>query len=122
MLEKTSRTDRFRGPNVIVEKWTNAKAARIAYDLGRGYSSTFIARKLRDGTSASSIRRMIKLWRLPKSKFKAIITSPVGFHTRKLIEKDARARGISPDEWTRKVLTAVAKDGIFDGVTEGIDD
>lgn len=104
------RTDRHRGGHFFVENWTNAKAAFIGFLIGRGYSSEVIAQRLEDGTDVATIRRMSGYWGLPAwgRKNDGFITIPVTTRMRANMQSRADQRGLSLEEYSRRILACAS--------------
>ncbi len=110
-------TERIRGQNLIVEKWTNAKCAFIGYRTGQGWTSVAIAKELNDGTSPETIRHLWKIWQLPYNGAEALVAVPLSVSSRALLIKRAEKEGLSPETWCRLILEFAAKDDMFKAIT-----
>lgn len=109
--------ERFRA-TMLVERWTNAKAALIGHMCGIGMSSIAISATLRDGTSPETIRKMRKRWNLPESRgLKVRLTPYEAFRLR----QKAAAHGIDAPEYSRRILATVARDSadLYASITDG---
>lgn len=118
---KVSKFDRLRGPNLILEKWTNAKAAIIGYYVGKGMVSTRIARTLDDGTSSQDIRQMCASWRLPTINGQRRIETiavPFTARQRETIFKSAEAIGIPVETYIQNISYLAAKDDLYNAIVD----
>lgn len=121
--KKRHHTERFRFPGAKTERWTNAKAAYIAFHLGQQMTSVAVAEMMRDGTSAPTIRRMIKLWGLPMKGVRRGIVVSVPRHMKQRLEKIAARRGISSERYLDRVCFFAIRDDMFDAIVdEGAND
>ena len=120
---KHHHTERFRFPGARTERWTNAKAAWIAFHLGQHMSSVDVAELMRDGTSAQTIRRMIKLWGLPMKGMRRGIVVSIPRQSRIRLETLASKRGITPERYLDRICFFAIRDDMFDAIVdEGGDD
>lgn len=120
---KRHHSERFRFPGARTERWTNAKAAWIAFHLGQQLSSVDVAELMRDGTSAPTIRRMIKLWGLPMKGMRRGIVVSIPRQSRVRLEKLASKRGITPERYLDRICFFAIRDDMFDAIVdEGGDD
>lgn len=111
--------ERYRAPGLLIERWTNAKAAYVGFLLGQRKMTTEISRNLADGTSPETIRTMQRRWKLPRLGTKSghfIELTPVQLAR---LEAQAKALGVSPDEWARRVLVCAIEDKMYQAVTDG---
>jgi hypothetical protein len=120
---KSHHTERYRGPQLIVERWTNAKAAHVAFLTGKGVPSTEIAKVLNDGVRAETIRAMWRRWRLPMSSTggRHPSTVPINLyaHERALLTKRAKQLGLAPEEYLRRIAVCAISDDLYAAVTDG---
>lgn len=116
---KKHHTDRIRAPGTVIERWTNAKAGYVGFLTGQGKSSIDIEAILRDGTSAATIRRMQKLWRIPMHEVKRGYIVPLSYHKRRLAEQQAAALRISTEEFLKRICECTIGDGLYQAVTDG---
>jgi transposase len=117
---KRHHSERFRGLNLLVERWSNAKAAHVAFHVGQGKSSPEVSKILGDGTSPETLRSVVKKWRLPGgfSKRGCQIVNLTS-HKRQLLEKQAEREGISPEVFLLRICESVIADDLYKAVTEG---
>lgn len=103
-------------------RWPNSKAVKVGYLAGRGNSSPAIAKILGDGTTEESIRTQLQraeLEAIGANKSMFYVPVKLTAYERTQITKRATARGISLDEWMRRVVVAagVAED-LYDAVVD----
>lgn len=121
--KKRHHTERWRFPGALPQRWTNAKAAFIAFHLGQQMSSVDVADLMRDGTSAPTIRRMIKLWGLPMKGMRRGVVVSIPRHMKQRLEKIAARRGMSSDRYLDRVCFYAIRDDMFDAIVdEGAND
>lgn len=116
--QKRHHTERFRNPNLPLERWTNAKSAFIGFHLGRQMSSVDVAKLLRDGTSAPTIRRMIRLWGLPTKGMRRGIVVSVPRHSIAKLEKLAKKRGLTPERYLDRICFYAIRDDMYDAIVD----
>ncbi len=117
--KKKHHSERFRGPNLLVERWSNSKAGHVGFHLGQMRSYPEISKILNDGTSADTLRSLAYKWRLPvKGRKSGYIVSLSAKRCAQLI-KQCEKRGIEPEEYLKRIADAVIKDDIFDAVVDG---
>lgn len=116
---KRHHTERFRSEFMWPERWTNAKAATVGFWLGQHKSSVDVALILRDGTSAATIRALIRKWRLPMEEARRGFLVEVTPYKRKLLNRQAEKLGITPEEFLRRVCDCVIGDKLYEAVTDG---
>ncbi|WP_420408664.1 hypothetical protein [Hoeflea sp.] len=112
-------TERYRASGLLIERWTNAKAAYVGFLLGQRKMTTEISRILSDGTSPETIRTMQRRWKLPKLGTKSghfIELTPVQLSR---LESQAKEIGVPPEEWARRVLVCAIEDRMYEAVTDG---
>ncbi len=127
MPKKTRRkkhhADRFRGSKLFVERWSNAKAAHVAYLTGKGASSTEIANILNDGVHSATIRAMWRRWRLPMTptggRHVATVPVPLMARERTLLTQRAKKLSIAPEEYLRRISVCALSDDLYAAVTDG---
>ena len=120
--EKQFPTDRIRRPNQTIERRTNAWAANVGYLTGRGFQSPEIASVLHDGTSSDTVRRMWKLWglaRLGKAARAVHVPVRLSAHERRVLAQRASRKGISAEEWLRRLAVCAIADDLYNAVTDG---
>ena len=118
-LRKNHKHERFRGGALYPERWTNAKAALVAFRTGQGRTSTAIAAELADGTSPETIRHLWKIWGLPYNGQDATIQVPISDQKRGLLAKRAADEGIEPEIWASNVLSFAIRDSMYKAIVEG---
>jgi hypothetical protein len=106
-------------------KWSNRKALRVGYLLGRGMQSKEIAAQLGENTSAETVRRMwyfADLERVGRKRNVVPMEINLTTYERKALGILASKRGIAPAEWLRQIAAAAIRDDLFAAVVdEGAD-
>ena len=106
----------------MTSKWTNAKAALIGHMLGQGHSTPAIAETIADGTSPQTIQYMRRCWGLLSDEARGGVVE-VAFRLdnkrRSNLNDRAAKLGISPAEFTRRILTCALDDDLYQAVTDG---
>jgi len=115
---KRHHSERWRFSQAKVERWTNAKAAWIAFQIGQQKSSREIEREIRDGTSAATIRRMIHLWKLPVTGMRRGIVVQLAQGRRARLEKLAAKRGITPEQYLDRICSHAIRDDLYDAIVD----
>lgn len=119
---KHHHTDRFEIAHPHKETWSNAKCGYVGYLTGRGYMSKEIERILNDGTIAASIRGQWRRWGLPIAEMggRRCSVMPIGIsmQLRAKLSKRARAAGLSPDEWLRRVILCAVDDDLYRAIVD----
>jgi hypothetical protein len=120
---KRHHTDRYRGKQLLVERWTNAKAAHVAFLTGRGVPSTEIAEILNDGVHPATIRAMWRRWRLPMTptggRHIATVPVPLMARERYLLTQRAKKLGLTSEEFLRRISVCAISDDLYAAVTDG---
>lgn len=116
---KRHHTERFRGPQLMTERWTNSKAATIGFWLGQHKSSIDVERILRDGTSSATVRAMIKKWAIPMDQARRGLLVEITPYARKLLEKQAVKVGVEPEVFLGRICDCVIRDRLYEAVTDG---
>lgn len=120
---KRHSSERYRGQRLVVERWTNAKAALVAYWTAKGHTSVRIAEMLGDGTRPETIRRMWRLWVLPLDstggRHRATVPVPLFTHERVALATHAKKIGLEPEEYLRRISICVISDNLYSAVTDG---
>ena len=102
----------------FLPRWPNAKAMKIGYWTGLGWSAGEIARELNDGTHVNSIRGQ---WRrhgiVDRSKLTIVPLSLSNYELSRLAGL-AAGRGIASDEWLRQIAAAAIRDDLFEAVVD----
>lgn len=116
-------TERFRAPELFVERWTNAKAGIVGFMTGQGRTSVAIAEMIADGTNAATIRALWKKWGLPIDKSggrrRGNVPVSLTIHQRKLLSKRAKQINIMPEEYLRRIVVCAIEDDLYGAVTDG---
>lgn len=105
----------------FLPRWSNRKALRVGYLTGRGLQSHEIAAILADGTTAATVRRMWYLARLEKvgrRRNTVPIVIELTAYQRKALGLLASAKGLSADEWLRRVASAAIKDNLYNAIVD----
>jgi hypothetical protein len=91
-----------------------AKAGKVGYLTGLGRTSDAIATELADGTHPSTVRSLWTLWGIGGRR-KAGVLVPLTLSTYEARTLQARAtdRGMTPEEWIRRVAAAAIRDEIY---------
>ncbi|ATU91762.1 hypothetical protein [Phyllobacterium zundukense] len=120
---KSHHTERYRGSKLLVERWTNAKAAHVAFLTGKGVPSTEIARILNDGVHPATIRAMWRRWRLPMAptggRHPAAVPINLYADERGLLAKRAKKLDVTPEEYLRRIAVCAISDDLYAAVTDG---
>lgn len=116
---KAHHTDRFTGLP-LVERWTNAKAGYIGYLTGRGYTSVKIAKIMADGVNSATVRGMWRRWGLPRPTHRSDRILPIEMTGTRLslLSQRAKAVGLTPNEFARRVLVCVVTDDLYHAVVD----
>ncbi|TIR23996.1 MAG: hypothetical protein E5X34_13150 [Mesorhizobium sp.] len=119
--KKRHFTERFGYPVVI--RWTIAKGAYIGFLTGLGYSSAEIEKRMADGTSAATVRRQWKNWGLPLHEVGGPkhrrISVNLTFHERAKLARQAKKRGLTGEEYLRRINVCAIRDDMYDAITDG---
>jgi hypothetical protein len=92
-------------------KWSNRKALRVGYLLGKGRQATDIASLLGDGTTGGTVRQMrryAKLKDFDKSRGAIHVAVRLSSYQLREISRAALKRGLSVEEWIRQVAVSAA--------------
>lgn len=111
LKSKLPPTTRQRGGHAFIETWTNARAALIGFLTGRGYSSIAIAEVIDDGTLPATIRLMQRKWSLHSAGYsgdQVVLSIPLTSKQRANIAARAAQRGLSVEEYCRRVLVCAS--------------
>lgn len=115
--------ERFRGPRLFPERWTNSKAGIVGFMTGQGRTSTDIIDHLNDGTNAATVRALWKKWGLPIDKTggrrRGNVPVSLTIQQRKILGKRAKLIGITPEEYLRRIATCAIEDDLYAAVTDG---
>lgn len=113
----------------FVERWSNRTAFLVGFLTGRGYSAPQIADALPDSMSAGTVTKMWAYWKVDgvRDSDDVAIMVPLTSMQRSFIYARAKQRGLSIEEWSRRVLVsaamptdlyeAVVPEGQFEDVT-----
>lgn len=112
-------SERFRSPEMLVERWSNAKCAHIAYHVAMGASSYELSAILADGTSPETLRSTVKKWRLPtgfeKRSYSLVYLSS---HKRRLLKEQAAKLGIDPEEMLKRICECAIGDELYSAIVD----
>lgn len=114
---KWHHSDRYRAGGTV-ERWTNAKAAWIAFQVGQQKSSKDIEREMRGVVSAATIRRMIHLWALPVKGMRRGIVVQLSRPRMVRLEKIAARRGITPEQYLDRVCSYAIRDDLYGAIVD----
>lgn len=117
--EKKHAHERLRGGPMFVERWTNAKAAQIAFKTAQGRTSTVIAAELADGTMPETIRAMWKKWKLAYVGGDVPVQVPLSGPRRALLSKRAASVDMTPEQWSQQILEFAIRDDLFNAIVAG---
>ncbi|PWJ79786.1 hypothetical protein C7441_11463 [Pseudaminobacter salicylatoxidans] len=119
--KKRHHTERFRGR--LVERWTNAKSGYVGFLTGQGYSSVEIEKIMADGTSAPTVRGLWRRWGLPLSELRGDRRNPVTiqltYSQRAKLVRLAEKRGLTRQEYLRRIAVCAIADDMYEAVTDG---
>lgn len=117
---KRHHTERFRGPNLHIERYSNAKCGHIGFHVARGRSSVEVSEILADGTSSATLRHLVKLWRLPGGfEKRGYAFVQLSSHKRRLLREQSEELGIEPEEFLRRIAECVIGDRLYSAVVDG---
>lgn len=93
----------------------------VGFLTGQGYSSKEIARILHDGTIAATVRGMWRRWGLslmPPEGQKRTFVTPIqlGRREREKLALRAQRRGITSEEYLRRILSCAIKDDLYSAI------
>lgn len=95
-----------RGHPPFEEKWSNKKAARVAFLAGKGLTATAIARELADGTTIHAINGMLDYWGIRQEEDRSVlpvnIDLPAWDRTR--LHAQAQKRGMGMGELAGRII------------------
>lgn len=108
------------GAPLFDSRWPNRKAIKVGFLAGRGNSSPGIAQILNDGTSAETIRTQLQraeLEAVGENRSKFYVPVKLTSFERAQLTARAATRGMSLDEWMRRVVIAAGiPDDLYDAV------
>lgn len=105
------------GAKQFAARWPNEKAIKVGYLHGRGNSSPAIASKLKDGTTAATIRTQLQRAGLTDGSRIFRVSVVLSSYQRTQLTARAAARGMDLEEWMRLVvINAGIPDDLFDAV------
>lgn len=111
---KRHYSERFRGPNLLVERWTNSKSALVGYYVAKGLGSPDVSARLADGTSPATLRGIVKKWRLPGGFSNRGCRFPLlSSHKRRLLVDQAAEIGIESEEMLRRICECAIGDSLY---------
>ncbi len=117
---KRHHTERYRGN--FITRWSVAKGAYVGFYTGLGYSSGDIEKHMADGTSRDTVRRLWKLWRLPLEELgdrsRASIMVSLTHHQRAKLTRQAKKRGLTREEYIRRIIVCAVADDMFDAIVD----
>ncbi|RWM29782.1 hypothetical protein [Mesorhizobium sp.] len=104
----------------VVQRWTMEKGALVGFLTGMGYTSGEIARRLADGTISSSIRAQWQHWELAidevgDSTHRKIFLD-LKFHERAKLARQAKKRGLTPQEYLRRISVCAIRDDLYEAI------
>lgn len=117
---KRHHTERYR--TSFITRWSVAKGGFIGFLTGLGLSSIEIEKEMGDGTSAATVRRQQKLWRLPMHR----VGGPrhrrffidLTFHERAKLARQAAKRGLTGEEYIRRMIVCAIGDDMYDAIVD----
>ena len=90
----------------------------IGFLAGIGRSSVDIAADLADGTTPETIRAQWRRHGIAARTKATQVPIELGRHHLGRLSDLAKARGIAPEEWLRRLAVAAIKDDLFDAVVD----
>lgn len=115
---KRHHTERFRGPNLLVERWTNAKAAFIGFYLGTGLPFTAVCEILKDGTSPETMRSRAYSWRLPVKFRKTGYLVSLTSQKQRMLRDQAAKRGMTPEEFLSRIASYAIRGDLYNAIVD----
>jgi hypothetical protein len=112
-------TEKFRGPNLFVERWSNQKAAFIGYYLGTGLPFAEVCRIMSDGTSADTLRSRAYSWRLPVKARKTGYLVSLTSAKQRMLRDQAAKRGMTPEEFLSRIATYAIGGDLYNAIVDG---
>jgi hypothetical protein len=117
MATRSSRKPKRRPAQL----WSVERVAHVAYMLGRGYSSNFVAEGLLNETHPRTVRTLVYRWLqmipgtagMPWRDSVVIQLRPAELA---LLEQRATAAGCSPEVWLSRIIDCAARDDLFAAV------
>jgi len=116
---KRHGAERYRGPNLVTERWTNAKAGLVGFLAGSGLNSCEIAAHLGDGTSSATIRALLRRrWELPRAEG---VKVPLPTYDAHRLKEKAASHKLDRAEFCRRILSTIARDSfdLYSSITDG---
>lgn len=110
------------GAPLFSERWSNAKAAKIAYLAGQGYSAPSIAIEIKEPEAANTIAHMLNEWGFYMNGIMHTYTKipvPMAAKHRTMLAAEARQRDTDMPELCTRILTQIAVDRLYAAVLEG---
>lgn len=119
---RVRRIDRRRRP--FKREWPAKKVATVSVLAILGYSSGEIARTLKDGTSAASIRHQLARWGVldqvkGDGKRRVAIRMPV--HAIVKARDLAEEMGMDIEVWAGNIVEFAVKGGLYDAIVDNAD-
>ncbi|MEO9299001.1 hypothetical protein [Devosia alba] len=121
-MNATPALDRVGAP-LFSDRWPNAKVARIAAMVAKGYSGTAIAAELQDGTTPNQVSSMVGHWGIaakcsdPRFTY-ADVPVPLAAKFRTTLAAEATRRGMELPELVAKMAETICRDGLFGAVLD----
>lgn len=122
-VPSTSRPPERVGAPLYSDRWSNAKCARIAMMVAKGYSGTAIAAELNDGTTPNHISGMVKHWGIaakssdPRHTY-IDVPVPLAAKFRTDLAAEAKRRGLDLPGLMAKMAETICRDGLFGAVLD----
>ncbi|MGV8952834.1 MAG: hypothetical protein ACOH2M_17170 [Cypionkella sp.] len=111
------------GAPLFSDKWPNAKVARVAAMVAKGYSGTAIAAEINDGTTPNEVSAMVWKWQItPKSSDPrhtyVDVPVPLAAKFRTTLAAEAASRGMELPELVARMAETICRDGLFGAVLD----
>lgn len=111
------------GAPLFADKWSNAKCARIAAMITKGYSCAAIALEISDGTTPNEIASMVSNWgiRPNSSDHRRTYTDvpvPLAAKSRTALAEEAKRRGLELPALVATIAETVCRDDLFSAVLD----
>lgn len=97
--------------------WPNSKAAWMGYLLGIGMTAHAVASRI--DSTPGLVRQMRRQWELPAGGAKRGVRIELDQAHRKLLEKRAKAQGIEPAEFLRRISICALQDDMYAAIVDG---
>lgn len=89
----------------------------MGYLLGLGMTARSIATRI--DCSPSMVKEMRRQWELPASGAKRGVRVDLDQAHRKLLEQRAKAKGIEPGEFLRRISICAVQDDMYEAIVDG---